>query len=243
MSPTSPPRFHIDAELAQGAEIDLPEPAVQHIMARRLREGEALVLFNGRGGEHEATVSLLLRGRCTARVGAHRDTERESTLSIALALGVSAGDRMDYAVQKATELGVERIVALATERSVVRLSPERAERRLAHWRGIAASACEQCGRNRLPAIDSVSSFDEFVAHPPEGLKLAFFPDGGARLGEVERSRNIVVLIGPEGGLSARERDASLASGFVGLRFGPRTLRTETAPVAVLAALQALWGDC
>jgi 16S rRNA (uracil1498-N3)-methyltransferase len=237
------PRFWIDTPLSPGAEIELPETAARHVAALRLREGDGLILFDGAGGEHEAALLRIVRGRCTARVGARRDVNRESPLAITLALGISTGDRMDYALQKAVELGVARILPLATERSVVHLSRDRADRRLAHWRGIAVAACEQCGRNRVPRIEPVAGLDVFLGCPPEGLKLLLAPDAARRLSEMGRSDAIVVLIGPEGGLSAHEREAALAAGFVALRFGPRILRTETAPLAAIAAIQALWGDC
>lgn len=237
------PRFWIDAPLAAGADIELPEAAVRHVAALRLHEGERVVVFDGSGGEHEATLARPERGRCRARVGRKREVERESPLEVVLALGISAGDRMDYAIQKAVELGVSGVVPVATERSVVHLSGERAERRIAHWRRVAASACEQCGRNRLPAVEPVTALDELLLRPRAGLKLLLSPDGEQTLARLPRSESVLVLIGPEGGLSARERAAALAAEFVALRFGPRILRTETAPLAALAALQALWGDC
>ena len=237
------PRFWIDTPLSPGADVELPEAAVRHVAALRLREGDAVVLFDGTGGEHDASLLRIVRGRCTARISERRDVERESPLAITLALGISAGDRMDYALQKATELGVTRILPLSTERSVVRLAPGRAERRLAHWRGVAVAACEQCGRNRLPRIEPVTELDALLAEPREDLKLMLAPEGAARLATMSRSEAIFVLVGPEGGLCARERQAALSAGFVAVQFGPRTLRTETAPVAAIAALQALWGDC
>jgi 16S rRNA (uracil1498-N3)-methyltransferase len=239
----SHPRLWSEAPLSQGAEVELGEATARHVAALRLREGDAVVLFDGTGGEHDASLLRMVRGRCTARVHAHRDVERESPLALTLALGISAGDRMDYALQKATELGVKRFVPLATERSVVRLQESRAERRLAHWRGVTVAACEQCGRNRLPPVEPVAGLDAFVAAPAEGLKLVLAPGGTARLATMSRRETITVLVGPEGGLSPRELEAAAAAGFVALRFGPRTLRTETAPVAAVAALQALWGDC
>ncbi len=239
----SRPRFWIDAPLAAGADIELPESAVRHVAALRLHEGEPVTVFDGSGGEHEATLARPERGRCRARVGRKREVERESPLEVMLALGLSAGDRMDFAVQKAVELGVSAIVPLATERSVVHLSGERAERRIMHWRRVAASACEQCGRNRLPALEPVTALDDLLLRPRDGLKLILSPEAGQRLAALPRSESVLLLIGPEGGWSAREQAAALAADFVALQFGPRILRTETAPLAALAALQALWGDC
>jgi 16S rRNA (uracil1498-N3)-methyltransferase len=233
----------VDAPLSPGAEIELPERAARHVSVLRLKEGDGFVLFNGSGGEHAATLTRLLRGRCHARVGAHNEMERESPLIITLAMGISAGDRMDYAVQKATELGVLRILPLATERSVVRLSEGRADRRLAHWRGVAIAACEQCGRNRLPLVEPVLELDQLLASPPTGMKLLLSPGSDGKLSELSRGEEITLLIGAEGGLSPRERERALRAGFVAVRFGPRILRTETAPLAVVAAIQAMWGDC
>jgi 16S rRNA (uracil1498-N3)-methyltransferase len=237
------PRLWVDAPLSPGAEIELPERASRHVAVLRLKEADAIVLFDGSGGEHPAVLTRLSRGACHARVGAHHATERESPLAVTLALGISAGDRMDYAVQKATELGVARIVPLATERSVVRLSDDRADRRVAHWRGVAIAACEQCGRNRLPSVDPVQALDQFLGSPPAGARLLLSPAGDARLGDLQRAERLTLLIGAEGGLSPGEQERTLRSGFVPVRFGPRVLRTETAPLAVLAAIQALWGDC
>ena len=237
------PRFWIDSKLSPGAEIELSEGAARHAAALRLREGDGLVFFDGSGGEHEATLSRITRGRFCARVGVRREVDRESPLAVTLALGISAGDRMDFAIQKAVELGVTRIVPVSSERSVVHLSATRSDRRLAHWRGIAASACEQCGRNRIPSIEPVVPLDAFLSRPHEALKLLLAPDGDRRLSEMTRGEAIALLIGPEGGWSASERQAAFAAGFVALRFGPRILRTETAPLAAIAAIQALWGDC
>jgi 16S rRNA (uracil1498-N3)-methyltransferase len=237
------PRLWVDAPLSPGAEIELPERASRHVSVLRLKEGDGIVLFNGAGGEHAAALTRLGRGVCQARVGAHEAIERESPLTITLALGISAGDRMDYAVQKATELGVARILPLATERSVVRLSEDRADRRLAHWRGVAIAACEQCGRNTLPVVEPVLELDQFLVNPPAGVKLLLSPGGNGRLGELRRAEHLTLLIGAEGGLSPGERERALHAGFTAVRFGPRVLRTETAPLAVLAAIQALWGDC
>jgi 16S rRNA (uracil1498-N3)-methyltransferase len=237
------PRFWVEGALAQGAEIELPPAASRHVVVLRLREGDAITLFNGSGGEHEARLLRIVRDRAYARIGAHRSVERESPLEITLALGISSGDRMDYAVQKATELGVFRIAPLATERSVVRLSAERAERRVAHWRGVAIAACEQCGRNRVPVIEPVRDLDQFIADTPAGLRLLLSPEGDKGLTDLQRAEDLTLLIGAEGGLSPRERERALKGGFVAVRFGPRILRTETAPVAVVAALQAVWGDC
>lgn len=239
---SSSPRLYIQHPLSPGADVELAPGPLRHVTALRLRQGDEVTLFDGSGPEHSAVLLRVTRDSVVVRVGARRDVDRESPVSIVLALGISAGDRMDYALQKATELGVSRVVPLATERSVVRLGGTRADRRLLHWQGVAAAACEQCGRNRLPDVSPVQDFDAFVAARPPGLKLLLAPEGSRRLKDLERHGEVTLLIGPEGGLSPREREAALAYGFEPLRLGPRVLRTETAPVAAIAALQALWGD-
>jgi 16S rRNA (uracil1498-N3)-methyltransferase len=169
--------------------------------------------------------------------------ERESPVSVTLALGISSGDRMDFAIQKATELGVNVVQPLATARSVVRLSEGRAEKRIAHWRAVAIAACEQCGRNRVPAINPVCGLLEYVVSRAPGTKILLSPDGDVSLRDLPPAQALTILIGAEGGLTDEERMDALRNGFVAMRFGPRVLRTETAPLAVLAAIQATWGDC
>jgi 16S rRNA (uracil1498-N3)-methyltransferase len=237
------PRFYIEGPIAPGAEIDLPERVVRHIAVLRLNIGDALTLFNGSGGQYDSSLSRLTRNSARARVLAWGDVERESGIQITLAQGLSGGDRMDYAIQKATELGVRAIQPLATERSVTRLSDDRAERRLAHWRNVAVSACEQCGRNRPPEIRLVATLDAFLSGTAAGVQnLLLTPSGAIRLRELARAESITVLIGPEGGLSGDEEGRALSAGFTAVRMGPRVLRTETAPLAAIAALQAMWGD-
>jgi len=239
----APPRFFYDGSLAAGADIELPERAARHAGVLRLRVGDRVELFNGEGGEYECVLSRMTRDSTRARVAGWRDVERESSVNITLAQGLSSGDRMDYAVQKATELGVRAIRPLATERSVVRLSDERADRRLAHWRNIVAAACEQCGRNRLPEVHPVAALGEFLAATDAGAqRLLLTPSGTARLRELEPAGRVIVVIGPEGGLSDEEEGQTLRAGFTAVRFGPRVLRTETAPLAVIAALQSMRGD-
>jgi 16S rRNA (uracil1498-N3)-methyltransferase len=237
------PRFFIDAPLASGAEVALPDRVVRHIAVLRLRGGDSVRLFNGSGGEFESTLSRVARNSVRARVLAWHDLERESGIEITLAQGLSGSDRMDYAIQKATELGVRAIRPLAMERSVVRLSEERAERRLAHWRSIVAAACEQCGRNRLPQVRSVATLDALLKGTDSGAQnLLLAPLGTVRLRELAPAQRITVLIGPEGGLSADEEGRALSAGYTAVQMGPRVLRTETAPLAAIAALQSMWGD-
>lgn len=237
------PRFFIDGPLASGAEAELPDRVVRHVAVLRLQIGDSLTLFDGSCGEYECTLSRVNKNSVRARVLAWRDLERESGIEITLAQGLSSSDRMDFAMQKATELGVRAIRPLATERSVVRLSGERADRRLAHWRNVVAAACEQCGRNRLPEVHPVATLGEFLSGTHAGAqRLLLAPSGTVRLRELAPADRVIVLIGPEGGLSEDEQGRVLRAGFTAVRIGPRVLRTETAPLAAIAALQAMWGD-
>lgn len=241
--PLGTPRIWVPDGLAAGANLALPERAARHVMALRLEEGEHITLFDGHGGEWDAALSMQGRGRFNARVGAFRAIERESPVVITLALGISSGDRMDLAIQKSTELGVAVIQPIATTRSVVRLKNERAEKRIAHWEGVAIAACEQCGRNRLPEIRPIQTLLDVVSQPAAGAKLLLSPRGEVGLKSIPPARHCTVLIGAEGGLSPEEREDALRAGYQEISFGPRVLRTETAPLAVIAALQCLWGDC
>jgi 16S rRNA (uracil1498-N3)-methyltransferase len=238
------PRFYVPVALSSGAEIDLPERAVRHIAVLRLERGNVVTLFNGEGGEHGAELTRVSRDVARARVGPAKPIERESALEILLAQCLSSGDRMDITLQKATELGVQTIVPVASARSVVKLPPERAERRVAHWRSVVTAACEQCGRNRIPEVRAIMALDEFLAAgTPHDLRILLAPDGASDLKGLVQARRVSLLVGPEGGLSPEERSRAEAKGFVAVRFGPRVLRTETAPLAAVAAMQLLWGDC
>jgi 16S rRNA (uracil1498-N3)-methyltransferase len=238
------PRFFVPMVLSPGAEIELPERAARHVAVLRLRLGETVTLFNGDGGEFAAELTRVSKDATRARLVSGRTIERESPLAITLAQCVSSGDRMDVTLQKSTELGVARIVPLASERSIVRLSQDRADRRVAHWRGVVTAACEQCGRNRVPEVAAIMDFDAFLAGTTgDALRLLLAPDAAQDLKILDPARAVTLLVGPEGGLSPGEWRQAEASGFVPVRFGPRVLRTETAPLAVIAAMQTLWGDC
>jgi 16S rRNA (uracil1498-N3)-methyltransferase len=237
------PRLWIDEGLAPGAPIELPARAVRHVAALRLRDGDAVTLFDGQGGEWSAELLRVGRDRASARLLAWYDLERESPLTVTLALGISSGERMDFAIQKAIELGVNAVRPIATVRSVVRLKEERAERRIAHWRGVAIASCEQCGRNRVPVIEPVLPLLEFVSLPASGARILLSPEADKSLKDLAPATTLTLLIGAEGGLTPEERADAQHYGFVAMRFGPRVLRTETAPLAVLAAIQATWGDC
>jgi 16S rRNA (uracil1498-N3)-methyltransferase len=215
---------------------------VAHVL--RLSVGDALTVFDGRGHEYAARIERVSKSGVTLRLGEPSATDRESPLAVALAQGISSGERMDYTVQKAVELGVHSIQPLAMERSVVRLNVERGAKRVQHWQSVAISACEQCGRNRVPEVIPIASYSRWLAAAkPEALRLTLSPAASLTLRDVARpSADIVLLVGPEGGLAPREQQDAKAAGFTAVRLGPRILRTETAAVAALAAMQTLWGD-
>jgi 16S rRNA (uracil1498-N3)-methyltransferase len=214
------PRFFAPVQLSLSAEIDLPERVARHCAVLRLRRGDAVVLFNGEGGEFSAELTRVSRGDARACVISRQTPERESPLAIALAQCVSS------------------------ERSIVRLSSDRADRRVAHWRNVVIAACEQCGRNHVPEVAAIIDFDAFLGRAAgEGLRLLLAPDADRDLKQLEPPGKVTLLVGPEGGLAPEERQRAEKRGFVPVRFGPRVLRTETAPLATIAAMQALWGDC
>lgn len=243
-APRVVPRFFVPLELPSGTEIELPERAARHCTVLRLRRGDDVVVFNGEGGEFSAELTRVSRDDVRARLISKQAVERESPLAITLAQCLSSADRMDITLQKSTELGVSRIVPIASQRSVVKLSNERADRRVVHWRNVLVAACEQCGRNRVPEITAITDLAAFLGVPGgEGLRLLLAPDASRDLKSLEPSRAVTLLVGPEGGLAPEERRHAETRGFVPIRFGPRILRTETAPLAAIAAMQAFWGDC
>jgi len=237
-------RLYCDLPLSPGAEVALPEAAARHaVTVLRLQVGDTLHLFNGEGGEYGASLVAVNKRETRARLLEFDATERESPLDITLALGISAGERMDYSLQKATELGVSAIQPLATERSLVKLAGERADKRLQHWQHVVIAACEQCGRNRVPAVAPVQKLFGYLAEVDRSKRLLLLsPDSNTPLKQVAPAAGVILLIGAEGGLAPAEYQAAEASGFEPVTLGPRILRTETAPVAALAVLQALWGD-
>jgi 16S rRNA (uracil1498-N3)-methyltransferase len=238
-------RVFVDAPLVSGARVTLRGSAAGHVIrVLRLRPGAPLTLFNGKGGEFAGRIEAARGDAVTVAVGEASATERESPLRLTLAQGVSRGERMDLVVQKATELGVSRLLPLLTERSVVRLDARQAARKLAHWRGIAIAACEQSGRNRPPEVAEPLELREFLqAKGEDGTRLLLSP--GATLGIADvppPAGPVTVLIGPEGGLTIEEQERAVAAGFLGVRLGPRVLRTETAAIAALTLLQRQFGD-
>jgi 16S rRNA (uracil1498-N3)-methyltransferase len=233
-----PARLHCPASLSEGAVLALPSGAARHVQVLRMQPGDPLVLFDGRGGEWDATVSRMGRSEVTVTVGAHRAIEREPARQVHLALGMPANDRMDWLVEKAAELGVASIQPLLTDRTVLRLNGERAARRQEHWQAIAIAACEQCGRNRVPQVHVPLELSGWSA-PPGLLRcvLSLDPQAQAVAQRAGASDGPVLLLsGPEGGLTDREEMAARAAGFAPVTLGPRVLRADTAPLAALAAL-------
>ncbi|HEY4342640.1 MAG TPA: 16S rRNA (uracil(1498)-N(3))-methyltransferase [Steroidobacteraceae bacterium] len=237
-------RVHVHVPVGGRVHVDLDGTAANHVArVLRLRAGDALILFDDAGGEYLAKVVSLGRDTVRVAVGEYLPINRESPLHVTLAQGISRGERMDVVVQKATELGVWRIVPLLTERTVVRLNDAQAANRLRHWRAIATAACEQCGRNHVPEITTPMSLQAFlVSDLPEGLRLLLNPQGRLKTRNLPTGDAATLLIGPEGGLSDAERTAAGAAQFQGLSLGPRVLRTETAALAALAIIQQQLGD-
>jgi 16S rRNA (uracil1498-N3)-methyltransferase len=244
-------RCFIDEPLRAQSVITLPEAAAVHIRrVLRLRAGAELTLFDGRGGEYAAT--LLAGGEpLRAQIGTHHPVEREAPLPVTLLQGLARGERMDWIVQKATELGVAAIAPVTGRYSVVQLEDSAAARRLAHWRSVAVGACEQCGRNRVPLIQPLRELPRACAEVDATLRLLLAPEADTplaqRLEQLHAQRggtpySIALLVGPEGGLADEEIELARRAGFSPCTLGPRTLRTETAPLAALAAIQTLAGD-
>ena len=239
-------RCHVGLPLQPGGEVVLPEHAGNHLArVLRLSQGDGCVLFNGDG--HDYAARLLVVGKREVRVAIESRVEvgNESPLRIILLQAIARGEKMDLILQKATELGVAAIVPVTGERTEVRLDAERTEKRLAHWHGVLESACGQSGRARLPDLAAPAALDVVAGSlQGEGLRLLLDPQGGRRLQDLQAppADRIWIAIGPEGGWSPRDRQVLDAAGFTGLRLGPRILRTETAGLAAIAALQARFGD-
>lgn len=238
----SVPRIFVPTPLTTGLELALPETAARHVArVLRLGVGSPVTLFDGSGGEYAARLTLVERREVRIEVGAHADREVELPLRVTLAQAVSRGDRMDLTIQKAVELGVSRIVPLRTARSAPLPDGPRLARRLDHWRGVVASACEQSGRNRLPEIGAIQTFTNWLEAGGHGTGLVLDPAEGTPLYAMAPPAGAVtLLVGAEGGLSTSELEATRAAGFRALRLGPRVLRTETAALATLAQIQCLW---
>lgn len=238
------PRIFTDSPLNSGNLCELDEHAVQHVgRALRMQPGQALLLFNGDGLDYTATITEAGKKRVEVRVDEALPNQTESSLEIVLGQTLSKGDRMDYAVQKAVEMGVTSIVPLSTERCDVKLKGDREDKRLRHWRQIAISAAEQCGRARVPEIHPVMVLPDWFEHTADcDLRLVLHHRTGQALGSLQKPSRVALMIGPEGGLTPDEITAAEAAGFLPVALGPRVLRTETAPVAAIALCQWLWGD-
>jgi 16S rRNA (uracil1498-N3)-methyltransferase len=240
------PRFYVDASLEVGGSCVLPEDAAHHaVNVMRLRAGDAVILFNGQGGEYAGRVASVQKSRIAVDVLGHDAVERESPVQVTLVQGISAADRMDFTIRKAVELGVAQVQPVLASRSVARLKGERAESRQAHWQKIAVSACEQCGRNRIPRVLTLMAAETYrVPSGDTSLKLLLSPRGAKRFSEVavHPASSVILAAGPEAGFSPEEEAAFAYDEFVAVTLGPRVLRTETAALAALAALNALRGD-
>ncbi len=220
------------------------ETAPSHHLLKvlRARSGDAVILFNGDGHEYQATLEDREGKRARLTVSRKQSPARESHLHISLGQGISRGERMDLVMQKAVELGVNEITPLWTARSQVQLKGERLEKRLLHWKGIVIAACEQSGRLHLPLLRPPAEFDDWPQPSTQALRLMLHPDADRTLPMLDRPTHVQVLLGPEGGFDAAEIERAQAAGFLPVRLGPRVLRTETATLATLTALQTLWGD-
>jgi 16S rRNA (uracil1498-N3)-methyltransferase len=235
------PRFHCAVALCAGASLALPPGAARHVQVLRLQPGDAITLFDGAGGEYDATVARMGRSEVEVTVGAHHAVERETARAVHLAVGMPANERMDWLVEKATELGVASIQPLMTAHGVLRLAGERAEKKRTHWEAIAIASCEQCGRNRVPVIHPVRPFAGWLAATDDRTTrfILSLANGTSPIGDVAGTtvaHDALVLSGPEGGLSASEEKDALTRGFAPLTLGPRVLRAETAALSALIML-------
>lgn len=241
-----PPRLYVDTPLSTQTVLDLPPAVARHVQVLRLQPGMPVTLFNGQGGEWSAHIERMGRSEVAVRVDTHSTVDRELPVSITLALGMPANDRMDAVVEKATELGVACIQPLMCERSVLRLNGERAQKKVAHWQAVAVAACEQSGRTQVPRIEPVCTLPDWLSALPAAAQsqrwVLSFREAAAlpqqSLG-APTTQTLTSLSGPEGGLSPAEEEAALAAGFQPLSLGPRVLRADTAPVALLSHLAML----
>ena len=240
------PRIYTNANLTPGTDIQLDEGAARHLTsALRMTAGQQIILFNGQGGEYSAELVQAKKGKASAMVTGFTQIDRESPLQIHLAIGISRGERMDWIVQKATELGVTEITPLFSERTEVKLNGERLEKKLRHWQQVSISACEQCQRNRIPTINNALTLDQWLNQPnqeAQQLKLVLHHRSDKTLAQHQSPKNVCLLVGPEGGLSDNEISRAMDKGFAALTLGPRVLRTETAPLAAISIMQSVWGD-
>lgn len=238
------PRFYVSQPLFPGATVDLPEAVAHHLHVVRQQPGAALTLFNGEGGQYRASLAELGKRRATALVEAFEDLEVETPYPVTLAQGLPEGSKMDWIVEKAVELGVAAIQPLAAQRSVVRLSGERADKRQAHWQGVIVAASEQSGRNRLAQLHPLAEVQSWLVTPDAAPRILLSPRATQSLAAWARAtppQALTLLVGPEGGFTPQEEAAAVAAGALSLSMGPRVLRTETAGLAALAILAGAWG--
>ena len=239
------PRFYCPCDLHSDQQLALPEMAAHHASrVLRLQPGDAVTLFNGAGGQFPASIRAIDRHEVIVLIGERQPIECEPPLAITLAQALSTGEKMDFTLQKAVELGVTEIHPLASSRSVVKLSGERAQKRVEHWQNIVIAACEQCGRNRVPVVMQIMPLLTWLSeNQGPGLRLMMSPAAAISLRDLPRPDGpITLLAGPEGGFADAEIAAAQACGFTSVRLGARILRTETAALAGLSAIQTLWGD-
>ena len=237
------PRVYTPSPLTPNTSLTLDDKTAHYLgKVLRMKAGRELILFNGKGGEYPTTLLDISKKEATVTLGNKVNVDRESNLHSHLAIGLSRGERWDLVLQKATELGVTEITPLLTERGEVKLTGERLEKKFQHWQGIIISACEQCQRNKLPILHTPTQYDTFIAQGHSGTGLVLHHRSEKTLQSFSPDNECTLLVGPEGGLTENEIDLAHRSGFESLTLGPRVLRTETAPLAALTALQLYWGD-
>jgi len=238
------PHIYTCQSLTSGQTVTLEEGASRHIsQVLRLQPNNELSLFNGDGQQYNARLRCSSKHKAEAEIISVTENSTEPPIHFTLALGISKGERVDYALQKAVELGICCFTPLFTERTVVKLKGERLERRQDHWKKIAIAACEQSGRNTIPTIEAAQQLDDWIVQAQQGTRLILHPNATQSLNMLPTPNDsVLLLIGPEGGLSGKEIAAAEANGFTPVKLGPRVLRTETAPIAALSAMQMLWGD-
>lgn len=238
------PRFYVDFALSPDSVVELPDNVVRHLNVLRVKNTEEIVLFNGNGKAYPALPEVLEKRRASVRILREEATDNESPLNITLVQAVSAAERMDFTLQKSVELGVAEIRPVISERCVVRLSGERAEKRVARWQEIVISACEQSGRNIVPKVLPLTTYAQALQQlPQETTKLLMSLNRAQKLSDVRpQSGKVVFMVGPEGGWTEKEEQQAFDAGFQSVTLGKRVLRTETASLAAIAAMQTLWGD-
>lgn len=238
------PRFYVDFALSPDSVVELPDNVVRHLNVLRVKNTEEIVLFNGNGKAYPALPEVLEKRRASVRILREEATDNESPLNITLVQAVSAAERMDFTLQKSVELGVAEIRPVISERCVVRLSGERAEKRVTRWQEIVVSACEQSGRNIVPKVLPLTTYAQALQQlPQETTKLLMSLNRAQKLGDVRpQSGKVVFMVGPEGGWTEKEEQQAFDAGFQSVTLGKRVLRTETASLAAIAAMQTLWGD-